>query len=139
MLDLFPDAVDLVVGLDAVLGPLRVKMELLALLLGRRDRHEVGTGPAGLDNLVGDSLVGEPPMPVGFPERRVEDRVLDDRVGHESPRRDRLRVCIITQRSGRVNDSGLQGSTPARGHAASSGSTPEGCFWDGRHRRLQHR
>ena len=65
-LDPLPDAVDVVVGLDAVLGPLRVKLELLALLLGRRDRHEVGTGPAGLDDLVGDSLVGEPPMPVGF-------------------------------------------------------------------------
>ena len=124
VLDPFPDAVDLVVGLDAVLCPLRVKLELLALLLGRRDRDEVGTRPARLDDLVGDPLVGEPPMPVGFPKGRVEDRVLDDGVGHESPRRDRLLVCIITQGSGRVNDSGLQGSTPTRGYAASSGSTP---------------
>ena len=124
VLDLFPDAVDLVVRLDAVLGPFRVELELLALLLGRGDRDEVGTGPAGLDDLVGDPLVGEPEMPVGFAEGRVEDRVLDDGVGHESPRRDRLYVCIIPQGSGRVNDSGLQGSTPVRGYAASSGSTP---------------
>ncbi len=34
MLDPFPNAVDLVVDLDAVLGPLRVELELLALLLG---------------------------------------------------------------------------------------------------------
>jgi hypothetical protein len=81
-LDPLPDAVDVVVGLDAVLGPLRVKLELLALLLGRRDRHEVGTGAAGLDDLVRDALVGEPPMPVGFAKGRVEDRVFDDRIRH---------------------------------------------------------
>ena len=115
VLDPFPDAVDLVVRLDAVLGPFRVKLELLALLLGRRDRDEVGTRPASLDDLVGDPLVGEPQMPVGFPEGRVEDRVLDDGVGHESPRRDRLRVCIITQGSGRVNDSGSSGQHPRQG------------------------
>jgi hypothetical protein len=81
-LDPLPDAVDVVVGLDAVLGPLRVKLELFALLLGRRDRHEVGAGAAGLDDLVGDPLVGEPPMPVGFAKGRVEDRVFDDRIRH---------------------------------------------------------
>ena len=81
-LDPLPDAVDVVVGLDAVLGPFRVKLELLALLLGWRDRHEVGTGPAGLDDLVSDSLVGEPPMAVGLAKGRVEDRVFDDRIRH---------------------------------------------------------
>jgi hypothetical protein len=35
-------------------------------------------------------------------------------------------VCIITQRSGQVNHSGLQGSTPIKGVAAPSGSTPLG-------------
>ena len=82
VLDPFPDAVDLVVGLDAILGPLRVKLELLALLLGRRNRHEVSTLAPALDDLVGDSLVGEPPMAIGFAIGRVEDRVLDDGIRH---------------------------------------------------------
>ena len=82
VLDPFPDAVDVVVGLDAILCPFRVKLELLAFLLGGRDRHEVGAGPASRDDLIGDSLVGEPPVPVGFAERRVEDRVFDDRIRH---------------------------------------------------------
>jgi hypothetical protein len=82
MLDPFPDAVDLVVGLDAVLGPCGVKLELLPFLLGRTDRHEAGAGAASLDGLVGDPLVREPPMPGGFSIRGIQNGMLNDAVRH---------------------------------------------------------
>ena len=43
---------------------------------------------------------------------------------------------LIPERPGRVNRSGLQGSTPERGMLPLLGA-PVGGFWDGRRRRLQ--
>ena len=58
--------------------------ELLALLLRLGDRDEVGAEPAPVDDLVGDAVVVEAEVPGRLVERRVEDRVLDDDVGHDS-------------------------------------------------------
>ena len=67
MLDPFPDAVDLVVGLEAVCRPFGIKLELLALIFERRGRDEVGTRDrVSTMSLVIPSSV-ELAMPGGFP------------------------------------------------------------------------
>lgn len=79
--------VDELALLDPVGRPLRLELELAALLLRLRDRHEVRRGPATLDHLVGDALLAEAEVPRRLRKGAVEDRVLDDglRSGHEGP------------------------------------------------------
>jgi len=79
------DSVDGVVFFKAILRPLGVKLELLAPLLGPRNRNEVPTGPPSLDDLVGDTLVGEPEMAQRFHKGRIDDRVLNDHLSHAVP------------------------------------------------------
>ena len=65
------------------MGPLGVEQQLLgALLLRLGDGDEIRTGPAAVDDLVGDALVGEAEMARRLVERRVDDRVLDDDLTH---------------------------------------------------------
>jgi hypothetical protein len=106
VLDPFPDAVDLVIRLDAVLRPFRVKLELLALLPGCGDRDEVRTRAPGLHDLVGDPLVAEPEVPGRFAVGRVQDRVLDQGIRHAALLRLHRRACIMAHRSARVNEVG---------------------------------
>ena len=81
--DAATDVVDELVLFDAVLGPLGVEQQLLGpLLLRLGDGDEIRTGPAAVDDLVGDALVGEPEMARRLVERRVDDRVLDDDLTH---------------------------------------------------------
>ena len=79
------DVVDELVLLDAVLGPLGVKLKLLAFLLRPGDGDEIGAGPAAVNDLVGDALVGKAKMAGRFVERRVEDWILDDDLVHTGP------------------------------------------------------
>lgn len=66
-----------------VLRPLRIKTKLKAsLLLRSGDGHEIGAGPALLDNLIGNAVVVKAEMPLGFIEGRIENRVFYDDLGH---------------------------------------------------------
>jgi hypothetical protein len=79
------DLVDVVVLAQPVFGPLCAELELRALLLGLRDRNEIGAGASLLDDLVGDAVIVELEVLAGFDERRVDDRVLDDGFAHALP------------------------------------------------------
>ena len=84
-LDAGTNLVDELILLDPVLRPLGVKDKLLlALLAGPGDGKEVGTGPAALDDLVGDPLVGELEVPTRLPERRIDNRILNDNLLHRA-------------------------------------------------------
>ncbi|MCR4412945.1 MAG: hypothetical protein NUV77_11050 [Thermoguttaceae bacterium] len=85
-LDLAAHLVDEPVGLDAVGRPLGVEDELLLtppLSAGPGNGHETGAGATLGDDHLGDALVVEVEMSLGFLERRVDDRVLDDDLPHE--------------------------------------------------------
>lgn len=79
------DAVDRGVLLDAVRRPLGLELHLVAAPLALGDRHEVGRHAAALEHLVRDAVLRELPMPRWLVEGRVEDRVIDQGVGHKSP------------------------------------------------------
>ena len=77
-----PDAVDVFVFFDPVLGPLGVKFELLPLLFGSGYRDEIGADSSRIDDHVGDPLIIELKVTSRLPERRVQDRVVDNNVSH---------------------------------------------------------
>jgi len=80
--DLGADAVDELVFLDAVLGPVGIDDKLFAALFGAGDGDEIGREAAFVDGFVGDALVGEVKVPRGLEVGGVEDGVFDDDLGH---------------------------------------------------------
>jgi len=64
------------------LGPLGVKLELLAAFLRSRDRDEVAADASSLNNFVGYPVVGELEMSGRLGESRIDDRVLNDDLVH---------------------------------------------------------
>ncbi len=78
------DLVGELVLLDPVLRPLGIedKLFLALFLAGLGDGDEIRAGPAALDDLVGNPLVGEPEVPAQLPERRIDNRVVCDDLFH---------------------------------------------------------
>jgi hypothetical protein len=58
---------------------------LVAAFFRARDRDEIGTRAAGVNDLVGDPIFREPEMAGGLPEGGVEDGVLDDDRFRQAP------------------------------------------------------
>ena len=65
-----------------VLGPFRVELELLALLLGSGNRDEVGADPPAFDDLVRDAIIGELEVPWRLGKRRIQDGILNNYLIH---------------------------------------------------------
>jgi len=64
-------------------GPLRVKLKLLlAFLSWLCDGDEIRTGATAVNLFICDSLVIESEVAGRLLERRVDDRVFDDDLGH---------------------------------------------------------
>jgi hypothetical protein len=85
-LDLLANAVDELVLLQPILGPLGLERELRGLAAAVRNRHEIaGSAPRTVDDLPCDPAIAELEVARGLPEGGVDHRILDDDVGHGRP------------------------------------------------------
>ena len=79
------DLVDEFVLLDPVLGPFGVEDKLLLpFLTGLGDGDKIRAASAPIDDLIGDPLVGELEVPARLPERRIDNRILNDYLSHDA-------------------------------------------------------
>jgi len=69
-------------NLDPVLRPFRIELELIPFFLRFWNWNEVGSDSANIDGLVRDSFLGEFEVPSGFGERRVQNGIFYDDLGH---------------------------------------------------------
>jgi hypothetical protein len=78
------DSVYKLVFLDSVFCPLRLKRKLrgFPFFLWLGYRNEVSAYSAGLDDLIGDTLIRKLEVTIWFEVGGVNDRVLDDNLFH---------------------------------------------------------